>query len=364
MNVISIDKKAILHNLNILQGLQPHAEIFPVLKSNAYGHGLQQMVKILRTTNVAYLVVDSFPEYQIVKTYSDKPILLLGETLGENYRKYNLKRVTFCVYNSETLLALARLRRPVKVHLFINTGMQREGIPLDQLPSILDQLRQSPQLQVEGVLSHLHSADEESTSVDKQIDLFKKAYHIIVDAGYTPLYKHIGNSAGVAMVKDDFFNAFRPGIALYGYNPFTPKHPQYKTLQGVHPALSISSRIISSHVTRPGDGVGYGQTYTPKDREVLVTIPFGYAEGLPRQASGKLIMKTGRNTFHQVGRISMNLSTRKSDSDAPLPIGTKVDLISSRPSDPNSMQALAQASDTIVYECLVNLDKGMRREIV
>ncbi len=77
MNVISIHKKAILSNYDFLQTLQPHAEIFPVLKSNAYGHGLKQMVKILRKTDAPYLVVDSFPEYQIVKKYSNKQILLL-----------------------------------------------------------------------------------------------------------------------------------------------------------------------------------------------------------------------------------------------------------------------------------------------
>lgn len=99
MNVITIDKKTVLRNFDILQNIQPKGAIFPVLKSNAYGHGLQHMVKILRRTDAPYLVVDSFPEYQIVKKYSPKDILLVGETLLENYKYFDPRRVAFCVYN-------------------------------------------------------------------------------------------------------------------------------------------------------------------------------------------------------------------------------------------------------------------------
>lgn len=106
MNTIYIDRKHILANLAHLHALQPQADIFPVIKSNAYGHGLRQIVQILDRTQVPYLVVDSFPEYSIVKKYSKKNILLLGETLPENYRFFDHKKVTFCVYNKKTLETL------------------------------------------------------------------------------------------------------------------------------------------------------------------------------------------------------------------------------------------------------------------
>ena len=126
MNTISLDRDSILHNIHYLQKLQAHTVLFPVIKSNAYGHGLKQMVKILDKTDVPYLVIDSFPEYYIVKKYSDKNILLLGETLPENYRFFDPKKVTFCVYNLRTLETLGQRGKPTKIHLFINTGMQRE----------------------------------------------------------------------------------------------------------------------------------------------------------------------------------------------------------------------------------------------
>ena len=99
MNIIRLRKRILLENLEYLQSLQPQAALFPVLKSNAYGHGLKQVVKMLRNTDVPYLAVDSYPEYVIVKKYCKVPILVIGETLLENYRKFDHKKATFCVYN-------------------------------------------------------------------------------------------------------------------------------------------------------------------------------------------------------------------------------------------------------------------------
>jgi len=366
MNVISIRKKSLYHNMELLQKLQPKGELFPVLKSNAYGHGLKQMVKILKKTDVPYLAVDSFPEYQIVKKYSNKDILLIGETFLENYKYFDAKRVTFCVYNKWTFSALAKLhKKEVKVHLFLNTGMNREWIQEEELLYILDEIKKFPNIKIDGVMSHLYSADEQNyNGVEEQITKFKKLYHIIIDSGHVPMRKHIGNSAGMVKVQDDFFNARRPGIAMYGYNPLSADDPDFKKLKNLKPALSVTSRIISTQIAWPGEGVGYHQRYKPHDRETLVTIPFGYTEWLPRSASGNITMKRWRTNLKQVGTISMNLCTCKVENDSPCSVGEQVEIISSSPSDPNSLAALAQASDTIVYECLVRLDKGIRREII
>lgn len=126
MNIIWLRKKILLQNLQYLQSIQPQAGIFPVLKSNAYGHGLQQIVRMLRHTDAAYIAVDSYPEYITVRDNCKIPILLLGETLLENYKKFDHKITTFCVYNIGTIRHLGRLEKPTKIHLFLNTGMNRE----------------------------------------------------------------------------------------------------------------------------------------------------------------------------------------------------------------------------------------------
>ncbi len=103
LNTILIDKKAIIHNFTYLQSLHPHDKIIPVLKSNAYGHGLKEVCQILNDTDVEMVAVDSFPEYQIVKKHMKQQILILGETDVRNYRHFNWKRASFCIYNISTL---------------------------------------------------------------------------------------------------------------------------------------------------------------------------------------------------------------------------------------------------------------------
>lgn len=363
MNTILLHKKVLLHNLEYLQSLQAQSAIFPVLKSNAYGHGLKQIAKILSKTNVPYIAVDSYPEYIIVKKHTHIPVLLLWETLLENYKKFDHKKATFCVYNIWTIRYLWRLGKSTKIHLFLNTGMNREGIQEYDLSVILKELQSHPNLIVEWVLSHFFDADNLSdTTITQQIQLFKRMYYKILDAWFTPHRRHIGNSVAMFKITDDFFNAYRPWLALYGYSPLSVQDPLYKRWDDLSPVLSITSRVISLQTIWPGEWVSYHHEYKPSDREIIATIPFGYAEWLSRTASGKLFIKHRKTFFRQVGTICMNLSTYIVDSA--VAIGDEVEIISDTPRAKNTMSNLAEQSGTIIYESLVNLDRGIRREII
>jgi len=363
MNIIWLRKKVLLQNLVYLQSLQPQSAIFPVLKSNAYGHGLKQITKMLSRTDVPYIAVDSYPEYVVVKKHSSLPILILWETLLENYKKFDHKNTTFCVYNIWTIRYLWRLGKKTKIHLFFNTGMNREGIQEDILPTLINELQSHPNLIIEWVLSHFFDADNMSnTTINHQIQTFKRMYYKILDAWFTPHRRHIGNSAAMFKITDDFFNAYRPWLALYGYNPLDIQDSLYKHGNNLLPVLSITSRVMSLQTVRPGEWVSYHHEYRPSDKETVATIPFWYAEGLARTASGKIFIKYRKTFFHQVGTICMNLSTYVVDDS--VHIGDEIEIISDNPRAKNSMMNLAEQTGTIVYESLVKLDKGIRREIV
>lgn len=363
MNTIRLRKRVLLDNLEYLQSVQPEAAIFPVLKSNAYGHGLKQIVKMLSRADVPYIAIDSYPEYVVVKKHCRVPILILWETLLENYSKFDHKKVTFCVYNIWTIRHLWRLGKETKIHLFFNTGMNREGVQEDELPGLIKELQSHPNLIVEGVMSHFFDADElyESTLTD-QVQRFKRMYYKVLDAWFTPEWRHIGNSAAMFKIDDDFFNAYRPWIALYGYNPLRSDDPSYKQGNSLLPVLSVTSRVISLQTIRPGEWVSYHHEYRPSDKETVATVPFGYAEWLPRSASGKIFMKHRKTFFRQVGLICMNLSSYIVDTS--VHIGDEVEIISDNPRAKNSMASLAEAAWTITYETLVKLDRGIRREII
>jgi len=364
MNTIYIDRSAIVHNIQTLQKLQPQAALFPVIKSNAYGHWLKQIVQILEKVDVPYIVVDSFPEYAIVKKYSKKNILLLWETLPENYRFFDPKRVTFCVYNLKTLEKLARRGKPLKIHLFVNTGMYREWANFHTLSDYIQLLQKYPQIQVEWILSHFHSADTLGIqSIDQQIDAFKKAYYLLLDAWFTPLYRYIANSAGMLKMNDDFFNAARPGIAMYGYNPLHPDDEFYDKGKNLKPALRITSRVVALQEVWAGQGVSYEYKWTAPEATTIAVIPFGYAEWLSIAASGTLSFAWKGKKIQQVGRITMNLSC-VDVSNYNVSLGDEIEIIANKANADNSIYALAAKSETIVYENLVKLDPKIRREVV
>lgn len=362
MNKILVSKKNILYNLSYLQSLKKNYAIFPVLKSNAYWHWLKQITKILNKTDVPYLAVDSYPEYVVIKKNSKKQILLLWETLDRNYRKFNYKRVTFCVWNVSTIEYLGNLNKQIRIHLFINTWMNREWIDSEGLDNILELLKQFPKLEVTWVLSHLHSADSVSDYYLKdQINIFKDMYYKIINSWHTPLRRHIWNSAGLLKIEDDFFNSYRPWLALYGYNPLDSQDPKFKLWEKLKPALSIISTITAIHRLNYWEAVSYNATYTANETTKTATIPFGYAEWLPRNTSNKLIFKIRKNYFRQVWTICMNMCCCLADWTTQA--WEEIELISNDPKSKNSLKNLAEQSGMIVYEVLVKLDKSTRREI-
>lgn len=364
MNVIYIHKKNIINNLEVLQSLQPKAEIFPVLKSNAYGHGLKQITKIIKKLDVPYLIVDSFPEYMIVKKYTKQEILLLGETLPENYYNFNFKRTTFCISNIQALEVIWKMNKEVRIHIFLNTGMNREWIDEENMDKFIEILKKYPQIDLTGVMSHLHSADKiYGNYIDEQIDKFKKMYYQIVNAGYAPMWRHIWNSAGLMKIKDDFFNAFRPGLAMYGYNPLQESDENFAQWKKLKPALSIDSRVICLHDLQYSQWVSYGRDYTTMWTEKVATIPFGYAEWLPKSLSGKIIFSNGwRKYFKQIGAICMNICSVLVDWSVNL--YDEIEIISENQSSKNTVKSLVEQNWMIIYEFLVKLDRGIRREII
>ncbi len=364
LNTIEIDKHAILQNLAFLQSLKINKTIFPVLKSNAYGHGLKEMSIILKGTNVPYICVDSFPEYQIVKDYAKKKVLIMWETLPENYRHYNPRYATLVVYTVETLKYLVKQPNSFSIHLFLNTGMNREGLQIDQLQEVLEILLAYPHIKLEGVMSHFANADEvDSSFSESQIATFKWMYAMIKQAWFTPKRKHIWNSAWVVKNVDGFFNAWRSGVAMYGYNHLSPEDPYHALLGPLSPALRILTTVVSKQKLINGDIVSYGGRFTAAHSMQTVTVPFGYHEGLDRRLTNKRQVKRNNIVLPMVGTICMNLSCIDTQGND-IQIWDSIELISNDKHAVNSLQACATICGTIPYELLVKLDSKIRRVIV
>lgn len=351
-----------------MQWLKSNDTVFPVLKSNAYGHGIKQISQILRDTHVPYICVDSLPEYQIVKKYARKKSLIIGETLPSNYLSLDPRRATPCIYNIGTLKALIHSWKSWNIHIFLNTWMNREGIQQDDLLPFLHLLKHT-KIRVEGVMSHFSHADEiDSSFCESQKETYKRMYQIIADElvdhdRHTLHYKHIGNSAGIAKIDDPFFTAWRAWLALYGYTPLNAQDPYAQAFAALYPVLQVNSTVVSLQHMLPWDKVSYSGRFTTDHAMTMATIPFGYNEWLRRRLLGNWSVKRKDMYLPVRGTICMNLCSIDT-LDQNIRIWDVVEVISSDPHAKNSITRFAHLTDTIPYEVLVKLDSKCKRIIV
>ena len=349
LNTIEISKKNLISNLKYLKKINKNIKISPVLKSNAYGHGLVQIARILDSLNCPYFCVDSIYEaYELLKVGIKTKILIMGYIDPENLKVKNLP-FDYCVSDLKLLQVINDFQLLAGVHLFIDTGMHREGIPIDQLPIYLKQLERLPNIKITGVMSHFASADEKNNPLNKtQIKDFQKAIDLFKKAGYNPKYIHIQNSDGFLSLhtRSGSVNMARIGLELY------------------KSVLSLKTKIIQIKKLRKGDKVGYSGTFTTKKHMVLGILPVGYFDGVDRRLSNKGFVTINGVACPIVGLVSMNITTVDLSSVTNPFIGQEVVVYSNNPKDPNSIENSTQICKTIPYEILVHLAPTTKRVIV
>jgi alanine racemase len=367
LNKIEIDAKKIISNFNYLTERQGSAAIFPVLKSNAYGHGLKEMCLIINHTAAPLIIVDSFPEAQIAWKYFKRKVLILGEMPVEAYDYCDFARTEFVVYNDKTLKYLARHGKKIKIHLFINSGMNREGIKnLKQFIEINKEYLD--RVEVVGLCSHLASAEEQSILNQTQEDEFIKSLNDLRAAGYSPRWVHLGNSAGLLTLSNKLLTAYRPGLALYGYNPLSDSEDtKFDINLALQPALKVISKVVSVQKLLPNEPVSYNESYRATKEMNVAVVPFGYFEGLDRRLSNKaeFFVSSLNSSFWApiAGKVCMNLTCLDADSHS-VQKGDTVIIISDEKDERNSVLSLARLMNTIPYELLVRLQPSVRREII
>jgi alanine racemase len=341
LNRIFIDESALKHNLSLYRKLLPGTSVCPVLKSNAYGHGLTLTAKILDREHCDFFCVDSLYEaYELQKARIKTPILILGYNFEENLHKG--LPFHFTAHDLHSLEVLSKLKLPI--HLKVNTGMNRMGFSWNEWPKILPYIKNlNPK--IEGIYSHFASADDPKSPLTKlQITRFKKVLASLKKAGFKPKWVHIANSAGALKAKDPLFNMARIGIGLY---------------EGT---LEFRSTLIGIQSIKKGESVSYSETYTAKKNEVIGIIAAGYYEGIPRSLSNKGTVNINGISCPILGRVCMN-HTLISLKGVNASVGDEVLVYSKNPADKNSVASQAAKAGTIPYELLVRLSESVKRQI-
>ncbi len=364
LNRIEVSKERLLHNYDLVVSQHPNMAIMPVLKGNAYGHGLLQVAEILQKRQPPYIVVDGYFEALKLRRLTRRPILIMGYINPSNYAVLKTEGLAFVVHDQPTLEALAKLRRSITVHLEINTGMNRQGIQPAELVSYLALFKSHPSLKLEGIMSHLADADGETTSYTReQVELFDQCVQAVLAAGFKPKLIHLAQTAGSVRAVSAYANAMRLGIGLYGINPFGTGTPSHQRLAGLSPALTFKSTIIKVIEVKKGEKISYNGIFTAKTATRIGVLPLGYYEGVPRSLSNNGVVKHGQEYFPIAGRVCMNhimidLGTSKAG------YMDQVEVISNKPADQNSVARLESEQGLFSYELLTGLSESVRRVVV
>lgn len=369
LNEITLDSSALSNNYLYFQKLNPHTQICPVLKSNAYGHGLIPIAKFIDSHfEVPYLMVDSLYEaYELSKQKIKTPIMIMGYTDPKNYTVWKKLPYTFTVYDIQSLQNLDKHQPGAKIHIKLDTGMCRLGIQKNDIPDFIQALKKCSHLQIEGIYSHLSQADDPKkiTFTRHQIKLFKNMVSLFEKAGFNFKYKHIAATAGAEIIKDPYFNLVRLGLGLYGYSPFGPHTSEGRNQRlALKPVLSFTSRLALIKQIHSGSQVSYGGTYTAKQDEIIGILTAGYFEGLPRDLSNQASFLLKNTKCPVIGNIAMNMTTIKIPRTIDVQIGDKVTLISPNINDPNSIYKLSSILNTIPYTLLTGLHSSIRRTLI
>jgi alanine racemase len=363
LNRIEVQAAYILDNLAFLQKQQTNAEMIPVLKANAYGHGLKELCLILNKAKVKMVAVDSFPEAQIVCRYFKGKVLLIGEMPLGVYNYLNWSRTEVCIYNQATLRKIFALNKKANIHLFVNSGMNREGIK--DLNAFWDDNKECLlKMNITGLCSHLADAEGDGKMNEEQKQKFLTDLDFLQAKGIHPRYVHLGNSAGVFSLNDKRLTAFRPGLSLYGYNPFSSDSPYFELAQKLKPALKVISKVVSIQELKAGESVSYNANYIASEDMRSAVIPFGYYEGLDRSLSNILQVKYANSYLDVIGNICMNLTCLNIKREEGIGIGSEITVISNNPNDLNSVSNVASLQKVLIYEVLVKLQANVRRIIV
>ncbi len=359
---IEIDLGQFKKNLSIIRshvGSQdgPGGGLFCLaVKANAYGHGLCAIGKAAEEVGVDYLAVAHLQEgVELREANVRLPILVLGAIHEDQILdliNFNLEFSISSKFKADLVAEKCKKsRQKCRVHLEVDTGMQRTGVRCATARELFLHLKSLKCFEVAGIYSHLATADRpDDAFARKQIEAFTA---LIADPIFqeTPLIRHLANSGGTAYYPSAHLDMVRPSLLAFGYT--SENLPE--TLRGIAPCFSLKSKVSYFKVVEAGEGVSYGHSYFTPKRTRIVTIPIGYGDGYRRSLSNRGSVLIRGKRFPIVGTICMD-QLMVDIGDDEVYVGDEVVLIGKQGSEEIPLPEVARLCDTIPYEvlCLFN----------
>lgn len=370
--VVEIDLAALRHNFSLVKQRVPAGcGILAVVKADAYGHGFQYVSEELEKLGVdAYAVAFLAEGVQLRMSGVYRPVLILGGVYpGEEKRciGLNISTALFSLEQAEALDRAAleiKCYRKAKVHLEIDTGMGRLGVPYHQAPEFLAQLKKFKNLELEGIFAHFASADELDESGRAYTKLQADRLNgVVLEAkrlGFSPQYVHTANSAGVLTLDLPFCNLVRPGIIMYGG---LPSH-DFAGMVASRPVMRLASKVAMLKWVEPGTSISYGRRYIAEKRTLIASVPVGYADGYCRSLTNKGEALIRGQRARVAGTVCMDWIMLDVTDVEGVAVGDDVTLLGPDPMGGCiSAEELAEKAGTIPYEIFCGISTRRVRRV-
>ena len=360
---IEVRLDRILKNLEQIRKVAgPSVGVMAVVKANAYGHGLVPVSKALEG-KADYLGIASLREASILREQGvTLPLLVFGRLHPDEISAALSLKLTLTVSSFEEAEAISeagtRFGQTVPVHIKVDTGMGRLGLPFLQAEPEIKRIWKLPSLLLEGLYTHFPTAERrEDPFGEAQLENFERLIQTLEDEGIHFPLRHAFNSAGALRFKSKRLNLIRPGIALYGVYP----DRIFEDVVQLEPALSLKTRIAFLKQLQPGDSVSYGREFIAARPTTIGVLPVGYSHGYPFQLSnlGEVLYRGKRRKI--AGRVCMDWTMIDLGADPSVRVGDEVTLLGSEGGESVGAQRLASWAQTIPYEILTRLEPGIPR---
>ncbi len=358
---LEVNLAQLRRNLESIRAQVEPARVMPVLKANAYGHGVDGVAPFLAPFS-DYIGVATLEEgIHLREIGVDKPILVMGGTLPEQVPWFPRCDLTLTA-SSRTLLESAGQYAAlsggkIRAHLKIDTGMERVGVRDTEAEPFLLYAAACEGVEVEGIYSHYANADSPDLAHAKlQLERFYEVLRLYEKHSLPhPPLRHISNSGGILQLPEGNFDMVRPGIMLYGVYPA----PDVPRTVDVKPALTWRSRAAYTKITPPGRPVSYGSEWQAERPTRIVTVPCGYADGYFRRMSGRARVLVNGKPYPQVGRICMDQFMADAGEDE-IALGDPIVLLG----EGISAHDLAGWAGTSAYEALTSISARVPRVFI
>ncbi|MCL4147572.1 UNVERIFIED_CONTAM: hypothetical protein GTU68_054425 [Idotea baltica] len=309
---LEISRSALRNNYDELSKLVAPAKLMPVLKANAYGHGMIECAKIFTEMGATCFCVAYVEEAIALRNGGVQGnILVMGGLSGEQidlFIEHDLDITASSVGKLQRIeVASKRLGKKARVQLKIDTGMHRIGVNYKRADSMIEEAASCKNCNFVGAFSHFAKAEDPDLSYSKlQLQRFKDTLEVLearlgdkLDENFV---RHISNSGSTLQFKEAHLDFVRPGLALYGASP----NPHQEAPVALSPAMTIRSEVCFFKVVNAGSGVSYGHTWTATKDTQIVTIPIGYGDGFPRRLGNKASALIRGKRYPIVGRVCMD----------------------------------------------------------